>query len=98
MKKKNWDTGKIRSTPPPSSPGSATSKSVFNQAPSPNVSVSPNIPVGLQTTHGSMPHPVPLNMAMPPTGVVVHTTYNTPPPFVSPTTQASSAGTIYLFV
>lgn len=45
-----------------------------------------------------MPHPVPLNMTMPPTGVVVHTTYNTPPPFVSPTTQASSAGTIFSLV
>lgn len=91
-KRKNGNAGKImRSTPPPPSPGSANSKNVYTQPPPPtavgvNVAQPTNIPVGIQTTHNQVQHPVPINMAMPPSGVVV--TYNTPPPFVpSPTTQ-----------
>ena len=79
----------MRSTPPPVSPGPTTNKNAFNQPPPSNVNAnilqSANIPVGMSSANPSVPqHSVPLNVGMPPSGVVV--TY--PPPFVpTPTTQ-----------
>lgn len=78
----------VRSTPPPVSPGPTTNKNAFNQPPSSNINAnipqSTNIPVGMSVHPSSQPHPIPLNVGMPPSGVVV--TY--PPPFVpTPTTQ-----------
>lgn len=69
---------------------------MYNQ-PSPstvNINVpQSNIPVGVQSTHTSVQHPISLNIGMPPSGVVV--TYNNPPPppFVPPpTTQSQQPG------
>ncbi|XP_029169276.1 ataxin-2 homolog isoform X2 [Nylanderia fulva] len=92
LKKKNGNTNKLmRSSEPPSSPGTTNNKNVYSQ-PSPstvNVNVpQANISVGVQPAHAPVQHPVPLNMGMPPNGVVV--TYNNPPPpFVPPPTTQS---------
>lgn len=79
----------MRSTPPPPSTGNAAGKNVYTQPPPSagvNVAQTTTIPVGIQTPHTQVPHPVPINMGIPPSAVVV--TYNTPPPFVpAPTTQ-----------
>ncbi|XP_012251594.2 ataxin-2 homolog [Athalia rosae] len=88
-KRKNGGAGKLmRSTPPPPSPGAATNKNVYTQPPPTavgvNVAQPANIPVGIQTSHTQGQHQGTLNMALPPSGVVV--TYNTPPPFVPPPT------------
>ncbi|XP_033210235.1 ataxin-2-like protein isoform X2 [Belonocnema kinseyi] len=88
-KRRHVNAGKlVRSTPPPVSPGPTTNKNTFNQPPSSNVNAnipqSANIPVGMSAHASPQPHPIPLNVGMPPSGVVV--TY--PPPFVpTPTTQ-----------
>ncbi|EZA50229.1 Ataxin-2-like protein [Ooceraea biroi] len=89
LKKKNGNTSKLmRSNESPSSPGTANNKNVYNQSSPSSVSVpQPNISVGIQSAHTSVQHSVPLNMGIPPNGVVV--TYNNPPPpFVPPTTQS----------
>ncbi|XP_014469894.1 PREDICTED: ataxin-2-like protein [Dinoponera quadriceps] len=93
LKKKSGNTGKLmRSNEPPSSPGTTNDKNVYSQPSSSAVSVpQSNIPVGIQSAHASVQHPVSLNMGMPPSGVVV--TYNNPPPpFVPPPTTQSQQG------
>lgn len=84
-RKQNANSGKIvRSTPPPPSPNSSTSKNVFNQASSSvnvNVPQSTNIPVAM--VHPPVQHPVALNMGVSRTGLVV--SYNNPP-FTPPST------------
>lgn len=92
-KKNNGSAGKlVRATPPPPSPGSNTSKNVFNQPSSSNlntsVTQSTNIPVG--ATHSPGQHSVPIGIGIQSSGVVV---IGNPFPIVQPsTTQTPPPG------
>lgn len=97
LKKKNGNSAKMmRSSEPPPSPGPATAnKNVFNQQSPSNVNVNippnSNLPIGMQSAHPSVQHPVSISL-----GLVV--TYNNPPPpFVpTPATQPPPPGTNYI--
>jgi len=88
----------MRSSEPPSSPGTTSNKNVYSQPPPSTVTMNvpqPSISVGVQPAHTSVQHSVSLNMSMPPNGVVV--TYNNPPPpFVPPPTTQSQQGILIL--